>query len=146
MPNEPSLELAAMDAYRAREGSCLLCDYAVLELTEGERIVSANDGFIAIVPFWAVWPFETLVLKGPWYAPDGTQPDVQRHFEQIFRMLSGDDLTAIPPARASILEKLLPPTGVAAEFEDQRRTSESFDCRARACIVCSTGMTCRRPD
>ena len=63
VPNEPSLELAAMDAYRAREGSCLLCDYAALELTAGERIVCANDGFIAVVPFWAVWPFETLVLS-----------------------------------------------------------------------------------
>ena len=33
-------------------------------------------------------------------------------------VLSGDDLTAIPPARAAMLRKLLPPTGVAAEFED----------------------------
>ena len=34
-------------------------------------------------------------------------------------VLSGDDLTAMPPARAAMLRKLLPPTGVAAEFEDQ---------------------------
>ena len=34
-------------------------------------------------------------------------------------LLSGDDLTKIPPARAAMLRKLLPPTGIAAEFEDE---------------------------
>jgi alpha-galactosidase len=33
-------------------------------------------------------------------------------------VLSGDDLTVLPPARAAMLGKLLPPTGIAAEFED----------------------------
>lgn len=63
VPNEPSLERAAMTAYRARQGSCLLCDYAALELAAAERLVCANDGFVAIVPFWAAWPFETLVVS-----------------------------------------------------------------------------------
>jgi alpha-galactosidase len=34
-------------------------------------------------------------------------------------VLSGDDLTALPPARAAMLRKLLPPTGIAAEFDDE---------------------------
>jgi UDPglucose--hexose-1-phosphate uridylyltransferase len=42
--------------------SCLLCDYAALELQRGERVVCRNAEFIVVVPFWAVWPFETLVL------------------------------------------------------------------------------------
>ena len=62
VPNDPALELAALIAYRERQGSCVLCDYTALELAAGERIVCANDGFVALVPFWAAWPFETLVV------------------------------------------------------------------------------------
>jgi len=41
----------------------LLCRYLELELARQERIVCANDAFVALVPYWAVWPFETLVLS-----------------------------------------------------------------------------------
>jgi len=40
----------------------LLCEYAKLEQTEGKRVVEQNDHFLAVVPFWAVWPFETMVI------------------------------------------------------------------------------------
>ena len=63
IPNEPARELSAMTAYQARRGSCLLCDYVALELAAAERVVCANDAFVAVVPFWASWPFETLVLS-----------------------------------------------------------------------------------
>ena len=43
--------------------SCLLCDYLQLELKRGERVVCQNDAFAVVVPFWAVWPYETLVLS-----------------------------------------------------------------------------------
>jgi UDPglucose--hexose-1-phosphate uridylyltransferase len=61
LPNEPAKELAQQEAY-AVKGGCLLCDYLAAELKEGDRIVCHNDQFVALVPFWAVWPFETLVL------------------------------------------------------------------------------------
>jgi UDPglucose--hexose-1-phosphate uridylyltransferase len=41
----------------------MLCDYAALELAAGERIVCQNEFFVAVVPFWATWPFETLLLS-----------------------------------------------------------------------------------
>jgi UDPglucose--hexose-1-phosphate uridylyltransferase len=63
IPNDPALELSAMTAYHTRLGACLLCDYVALELAAGERVVCANDAFVAVVPFWAAWPFETLVLS-----------------------------------------------------------------------------------
>jgi UDPglucose--hexose-1-phosphate uridylyltransferase len=62
VPDEPQAETEAQAAYRASHGSCLLCDYAALESGEGVRVVAENDGFIAVVPWWAVWPFETLVI------------------------------------------------------------------------------------
>ena len=62
LPNEPAKELAQQRAYADDGGRCLLCDYLALELAAGTRIVDENDTFVALVPFWAVWPFETLVL------------------------------------------------------------------------------------
>lgn len=58
VPNEPVKELAQQQAYHG----CLLCDYLEAELADGERVVMSNEQFVALVPFWAVWPFETLVL------------------------------------------------------------------------------------
>jgi UDPglucose--hexose-1-phosphate uridylyltransferase len=62
LPNEPAKEQARQSAYRDRQGSCLLCDYLAIELERGERLVTANDHFAALVPFWAIWPFETMLL------------------------------------------------------------------------------------
>jgi len=41
----------------------LLSFYLTVELEKGERIVYSNDHFVAIVPFWAVWPFETIIIS-----------------------------------------------------------------------------------
>lgn len=62
-PNELRKESDAQFAYRERHGSCLLCDYANLEMASAERLVCSNEGFLALVPFWAVWPFEILVIS-----------------------------------------------------------------------------------
>ena len=51
------------EQYALRYGTCLLCDYVKLELTLRERVVCENDGFVVLVPYWAVWPFETMVLS-----------------------------------------------------------------------------------
>jgi UDPglucose--hexose-1-phosphate uridylyltransferase len=63
IPNEPLKEDRAQREYRAEAGRCLLCDYLALELIDRDRLVVQNDGFIAMVPFWAVWPFETLLIS-----------------------------------------------------------------------------------
>ena len=62
MPNEVVAELAGQTAYLKEHGCCLLCEYRAMEVTLGERVVAANDAFVAVVPFWAVWPFEVMVL------------------------------------------------------------------------------------
>lgn len=62
LPNEPARELARQRDFAAATGHCLLCDYLALELREGERLVCQNAHWVALVPFWAVWPFETLLL------------------------------------------------------------------------------------
>jgi UDPglucose--hexose-1-phosphate uridylyltransferase len=63
VPDEPCREQRGMAAYAAeKHEACLLCDYAQLELQKQERVVCNNQQFLAVVPWWAVWPFEVLVL------------------------------------------------------------------------------------
>ena len=62
IPNELGKESAAQLAYAEAHGGCLLCDYVTEEVWRAERLVTTNPGFVALVPFWATWPFETLVL------------------------------------------------------------------------------------
>ncbi len=88
IPNEAAKESARQGAYLAQNGSCLLCDYLALEQSLGERIVCRNDHFVALVPFWAIWPFETMVLA-------------TRHIGS-FDDLTGDEIEAL----ADILRRL----------------------------------------
>lgn len=62
VPDLPAREDRAQRARLAKTGSCLLCDYLALELSRGERLIFRNDSFVALVPFWAVWPFEAMIL------------------------------------------------------------------------------------
>lgn len=62
IPNEPAKELVQQQAWFQQNGSPLLLDYAALELQAGERIVVQNEHWLAVVPWWAVWPFEMIIL------------------------------------------------------------------------------------
>lgn len=62
IPIEPSKEIDACKKYLRTQNSCLLCDYLQLELEQGQRVVDQNESFVLLVPFWATWPFETLLL------------------------------------------------------------------------------------
>lgn len=63
IPNEPRKEQESQRTHLQKYGSCLLCDYLRLEKKIGTRVVIENDHFVAIVPFWAVWPCEVLLLS-----------------------------------------------------------------------------------
>jgi len=60
-PNEIIKELAAQKSYFNQHNSPLLVDYIREEQKRKDRILFSNDHFTAVVPFWAVWPFEVLV-------------------------------------------------------------------------------------
>jgi len=95
VPNEAVLEQAAQAAYLAEHGSCLLCAYRELEVKLGERIVASNASFVALVPFWAVWPFEVMVLP-------------VRHVSELAEMTDGErnDLAAILKSLTSTYDKV----------------------------------------
>jgi UDPglucose--hexose-1-phosphate uridylyltransferase len=63
VPDEPAAETVAQREHLVSTGHCLLCDYLAAEQSAGERIVFQNEHFMALVPWWAVWPFEVLLLS-----------------------------------------------------------------------------------
>ena len=73
LPNEPAREDREQRSYFEQHGRPLLIEYGQLEESRGERIVVANEHWLAVVPFWAVWPFETLLLPR---APVPRLPDL----------------------------------------------------------------------
>jgi len=63
VPEVPARELSSQRNYSRDHRACLLCDYVKLEERQAVRLVCRNDGFVAVVPFWAVWPFEVLICS-----------------------------------------------------------------------------------
>jgi UDPglucose--hexose-1-phosphate uridylyltransferase len=64
VPLEPAKELETQSGYFSRNGCSLLLDYLAAELNAGERLVYSNEHAVSLVPFWACWPYETLILPG----------------------------------------------------------------------------------
>jgi UDPglucose--hexose-1-phosphate uridylyltransferase len=62
VPSEPMREDEQQRAWLERHTRPLLLDYAEQELAEAKRVVAHNDHWVAVVPFWATWPFELLLL------------------------------------------------------------------------------------
>jgi UDPglucose--hexose-1-phosphate uridylyltransferase len=62
LPTGAARRLAGQRRYFDERGRDLLGDYLGRETEEGRRLVCRNEHWVAVVPFWAVWPFETLVV------------------------------------------------------------------------------------
>ena len=62
IPSEALVEDQRQRGYFAEHGRALLLDYVMRELALGERVVCSNEDWAAIVPWWAVWPYEILLL------------------------------------------------------------------------------------
>ncbi len=63
LPNEPAKELESQDEYYTQHKRALLLDYIQQEIQSGERLIAANNHFAAVVPFWAIWPFEVMIVS-----------------------------------------------------------------------------------
>ncbi len=70
IPAELTKETNEQEKYYQQNGKSLLSAYLDLELEKAERIIIENDYFVALVPFWAVWPYETMIIS-------------KRHIQQI---------------------------------------------------------------
>jgi UDPglucose--hexose-1-phosphate uridylyltransferase len=63
LPVEVAKEQIQLAAYFKEHGRTILTDYLDEELRKRERIICSNTSFVALVPYWAVWPFETIVIS-----------------------------------------------------------------------------------
>ncbi len=88
LPLELSKETAQQKKYYAENGKSLLSAYVELELQQQERIVLENAHFVALVPYWAVWPFETMIIS-------------KRHIQTILQFTAEEET-----AFAEILKQL----------------------------------------
>lgn len=88
IPNEPYKEQRASKRYLRKHGKCLLCEYSSLEVRAQERVIAGNEHFTVLVPFWAVWPFETVVTPTRHVADISalTAPE-RRSLAQVFKTL-----------------------------------------------------------
>jgi UDPglucose--hexose-1-phosphate uridylyltransferase len=97
VPHIPARKLAAQRRYHEANQRDLLGDYLEGELRRGERIVCANEHWVVLVPFWAVWPFETMLIPRrrvpdlPSLGPaerEALAPilwDLNRRYDRLFR-------------------------------------------------------------
>jgi len=63
IPDEPTKEMIMQKAYYQKHGKSLLADYLMEEEKSGERIVVSNEHFVVLIPFWAVWPYEAMIIS-----------------------------------------------------------------------------------
>ncbi|MCW3804949.1 UDP-glucose--hexose-1-phosphate uridylyltransferase [Plebeiibacterium marinum] len=63
IPNEPAKEQVRMKEYFEKNGRSILADYVSAELEKKDRILFENDHFVGLVPYWAVWPFEAMIVS-----------------------------------------------------------------------------------
>ncbi|MGO3108449.1 MAG: UDP-glucose--hexose-1-phosphate uridylyltransferase [Sphingobacterium sp.] len=63
IPVEIEKETKQQQEYFDRYGRSLLSDYLSLELEKKERIIVDNECFVALIPFWAAWPYETMIIS-----------------------------------------------------------------------------------
>ena len=62
IPTYPLKKVSSQVKYFKEHGSPLLLDYLKWELEQQERVIAQNDSFALVIPFWAVWPFETMII------------------------------------------------------------------------------------
>ena len=93
IPNEPAKELERQKAYFTQNGRTLLSDYLAEEHKRNERILFTNDHFTALVPYWAVWPFETMLIahRNVSYLSDLTSNEVSALAEIMKRVTTRYD-------------------------------------------------------
>jgi UDPglucose--hexose-1-phosphate uridylyltransferase len=88
VPILPAAEGVKQKEYLEKNNTCLLCDYVNLEKNMRARIVLENDTFVALVPFWAIWPFETMIIPKTHMTDISMLSETQKlHLAEIMRGL-----------------------------------------------------------
>jgi UDPglucose--hexose-1-phosphate uridylyltransferase len=89
LPTEAAKEACHQSDYFAENGKRLLLDYLAAELAANERLVDENEDWVALVPYWAIWPFESMIIP-------------RRGVARLHELTNGEDKTL-----ADLLQSLL---------------------------------------
>lgn len=89
LPNDAAAEERQQRLYHEKHRSPLLLDVALRELELGTRVVVQNDHWVAVVPFWGIWPFEILLLprRHVQRLPELSDPERQSLADALRRLL-----------------------------------------------------------
>ena len=71
--------------YYQKTGKSLLKDYVDNELQKKERIIAENEHFVLLVPFWATWPYETMIISKRHFSniAEITEEEIKSYAEMI---------------------------------------------------------------
>jgi UDPglucose--hexose-1-phosphate uridylyltransferase len=109
LPEEPAQELEQLKKYRKENGGrSLLADYAKVELEKQERIVFQNATFLVVCPWWAVWPFEVMILSKEHKRAlvdldEGEKLDFAEAIAEVTRRYDNLFETSFPYSKSSLL-------------------------------------------
>lgn len=88
LPHEIAQEDECQKQYLKRHRRVLLEDYTEQEIEQAVRVVAQNDSWLVVVPFWALWPFETLLLpRRPVKTLPGLQEKEKSDLAEILKNL-----------------------------------------------------------
>ncbi len=89
IPQETRLKTIQQEQYWKENQRSLLEDYLAQELNEGSRIVLENEKFVALVPFWAIWPYEAMIIPRRPMRHIAEMNELEKHaFAQILKALT----------------------------------------------------------
>ena len=89
VPDEPFKKQVAQTRYFEQNKRTLLTDYLAKELEQKERLVCENAHFVVLVPFWAIWPFETMIVPRRPMARITDMTDAEKTaFAEAYRQLT----------------------------------------------------------
>lgn len=89
IPMEPAKKTLSQEKYFKSHGNSLLSDYLKNELEGNDRIVTSNEHFVALVPFWAIWPFETMIISRRHIQHIGQMSDTEKEaLADIYKRLT----------------------------------------------------------
>lgn len=92
LPDRARREDATQRAYHAKHGRQMMLDYATKESVKGERTVVENEAWIAVVPYWATWPYQTLLMPK------------QRHVKHLDRLTDQERLLLADAIKALLIK------------------------------------------
>ncbi len=144
IPDEPAAELETQTAYHQQHGEPMLQAYLRNELAACERVVAENGSWVAVVPFWAVWPYEVLLLPREHVTRMAALNDTQRAdlANMLHRVTAGTTASSTRRSRTAWASIPRLPTEQTTRSGSCTRTSTRRCCARPRCASLWWALRC----